>query len=157
MNSFRSFFLFTLFLIGNMGLGFAHALYIDTNSKGNLDETHEVKVYYSEFADRTKEKVSDWYSDAASFELWLVRPNGMRVLLETKVENDHVSSSFIPKEKGVYRLEISHTTADVAEGTAYQFNAFAQVSVGNSGNAPSISKSTSNFLLVNENLKKLKS
>lgn len=151
MSSFKSFFLLTMLLVGNIGVSFAHALYIDTNSEAKPGQTHEVNVYYSEFADRTHEKVADWYSDVAQFELWLVQPDGTRVLLETQIKNDHVSSSFTPKEKGVYRLEISHTTADVAEGTAYQFNAFAQVLVGTSNNVPSVAANGADFALVDEN------
>lgn len=151
MKTIKSFFLLALILGGNIGLGFAHALYIDVNAEGKSGETQEVNVYYSEFADRTKEAVSDWYSDASQFELWLVQPDGTRVLLDTQIKTDHVSSSFTPKEKGVYRLEISHTTADVAEGTAYQFNAFAQVSVGNYKNPSSISAKDADFTLVKEN------
>lgn len=150
MNSFKSFYLFALFLGGNIGLCFAHALYIDTNSEGKPGEVHNVNIYYSEFADKTHEKVADWYSDAADLELWLVQPNGTRVLLETQVKNDHLSASFVPNEKGIYRLEISHTTADVAEGTAYQFNAFAQVSVGNSGKTAPIGTKSPDLVLVQQ-------
>lgn len=130
MKCLQSALLFFVVLFGFIATGQAHALYIDTPSEGTVGETHEIKVYYSEFADRTKEKVSDWFSDAAQFKLWLIHPDGSRTQLETTANEDHLRAGFIPKENGIYRLEISHTTAEVPEKTAFQFNAFAQVKVG---------------------------
>ena len=120
------------FLLLNAGLCQAHALYIDTNPQATLGETQEVKIYYSEFKDRTHEKVADWYSNVAGFELWLVQPNGKRVQLPTAAREDHFTASFVPEQAGNYRLEIGHTAEDPGEGTAYQFNAFAQVWAGES-------------------------
>ncbi|WP_152425063.1 hypothetical protein [Nafulsella turpanensis] len=90
----------------------------------------EVRIYYSEFKDRTFEKVADWYSDVADFKLWLVQPNGKRVQLPTQAQEDHFTASFVPEQAGSYRLEIGHTAGDPGEGTAYQFNAFAQAWAG---------------------------
>lgn len=128
--------LFLLFSIFSTGFTLAHALYIDTDTQGKLATAHQVKIYYSEFADRTSEKINDWYSDVAKFELWLVKPNGKKVKLETTAKEDHFLASFTPEKEGIYRVEINHTAEDPADGTAYQFNAFAHVSVESTTTAP---------------------
>lgn len=149
MKSLKTALLLVLALIGFSSAGLAHALYIDTPSEGKLGEKQEVKVYYSEFADRTKEKVADWFSDAAEFELWLIHPNGERTLLQTTAHEGYLSADFTPAKKGVYRLEISHTTAEVPKETAFQFNAFANVKVGNKKKAADISSKSADFSLIN--------
>lgn len=123
-------FLLVVFLFLTAGAVHAHALYIDTKAEGEHAEKQIVKVYYSEFADGTVEKVKDWYSNVADFELWLVHPNGKRTKLSTTAHEDHYSAYFTPDKNGAYRLEISHLAEDPGDGTAYQFNAFAPVIVG---------------------------
>lgn len=120
-----------LLSLATLGWTYAHALYIDTDSRGKAGQSQEVKVYYSEFADGTVENVADWYSDVKDFELWLVHPDGEKTQLETTAQEDHFTAHFVPEAKGTYRLEISHTAEDPGEKTAYQFNTFAQVYVGN--------------------------
>lgn len=124
----------TIAFFTQIGVGFSHALYIDTQEVGEIGEAQKVSVYYSEFKDRTHEKVTDWYSDVAEFELWLVSPDGKRMLLETTAKENHFATYFTPKAKGTYRLEINHTAAAVADGTAYQFNTYAQVVVAETSN-----------------------
>src|SRR5690606_2888900 len=119
-----------LMLLVNLGWSHAHALYIDTDTQGKLGKEQEVKIYYSEFADGTVEKVADWYSDVKDFQLWLIHPDGKQTALETTAHEDHFTAHFTPQSKGSYRLEISHTAEDPGEETAYQFNTFAHVYVG---------------------------
>jgi len=119
-----------LLLLVTLGWSHAHALYIDTQTTGKAGEEQEVKIYYSEFADGTVEKVADWYSDVKDFQLWLIHPDGKKTALETTAHEDHFTAHFTPESKGTYRLEISHTAEDPGENTAYQFNTFAQVYVG---------------------------
>ncbi len=134
----------------NAALLHAHALYIDTDAKGKTGKKQEVKIFYSEFEDRSIEKVADWYSDVASFELWLIQPDGSRKQLSTSAKSDHFVSEFTPDQKGKYRLEISHTAEDPGDGTAYQFNAFAEVLVGNTPGEPVLSKKLPDLLLVEQ-------
>lgn len=125
----------------------AHALVIETASKGEVGVEQEVKIYYSEFKDGTLEKVSDWYSNVADFKIWLIKPNAERVQLKTKAEDEHFRTVFTPENKGAYRLEISHMAEDPGDKTAYQFNAFAQVNVGEFTNLPVFSTSPDLVLL----------
>lgn len=119
-----------ILLLFNVGWIHAHALYIDTKTTGKAGKEQEVKIYYSEFADGTVEKVADWYSDVKDFQLWLIHPDGKKTTLETTAHEDHFTAHFTPQSKGTYRLEISHTAEDPGENTAYQFNTFAHVYVG---------------------------
>ena len=151
MKSYKTTILITLILLLNAALLNAHALYIDTDATGKTGKRQEVKIYYSEFEDRSIEKVADWYSDVASFELWLIQPDGSRQQLSTAAKNDHFVSAFTPDKKGKYRLEISHTAEDPGDGTAYQFNAFAEVLVGNASGEPVLSRNVPDLLLVEHN------
>lgn len=141
-------FLIMLFLQMNAGLLHAHALYIDTETSGEVGKAQEVKIYYSEFEDRSIEKVADWYSDVASFKLWLILPDGTREQLSTSEKNDHFVSEFTPEQKGKYRLEISHIAEDPGKETAYQFNAFAEVQVGKSQGLPLLSQNPPDLILL---------
>ncbi|MDT0650115.1 hypothetical protein [Autumnicola edwardsiae] len=126
----------------------AHALYIDTNPEGVRGKRHEVKVYYSEFTDGTVENVADWYSDVVNFHLYLVQPNGNRITINTTAHRDHYSASFVPEREGPYRLQISHMAEDPGDGTAYQFNAFAQVIVGESVQSFSLTETAPDLVLI---------
>jgi len=145
-------FAFCFFL--KTGIINAHALYIDVDKAGKTGKTHEVRVYYSEFEDRTNENISDWYSDVANFKLWLVGADGERVELSTVNKENHFYASFTPETKGIYRLEIGHTAEDPADGTAYQFNAFAQVYVGNEGEILPVTNESPDLVLIENSEKK---
>lgn len=121
--------LFTLILL-SASAAMAHALFIKVAPQANPGEPHLVQVYYAEPDQKEVEPTEKWYSDVASFKLWLITPDGSRNELKTETKTDHVAATFTPEEEGVYRLEIGHTAADPADGTAYQFNAFAQVLAG---------------------------
>ncbi|MEN7548795.1 hypothetical protein AAG747_12815 [Rapidithrix thailandica] len=142
------------FLLSFVSLSYvqAHALYIDTEGSGKLNTKQDVKVYYSEFEDRTNEQISDWYSDVAKFELWLIAPNGKKSKLKTSAQSDHFVAAFTPKKEGVYRLEIHHTAKDPADGTAYQFNAFAQVLIGKSSPVPPVGPNAIGLALIEESV-----
>lgn len=141
-------FVLLICLLFNAGMVSAHALYIDTSTKGKIGESQEVRVYYSEFEDRKAEKVADWYSDVAAFQLWLIHPDGEKTQLNTTSKEDHFVSSFTPEKKGAYRLEISHIAEDPGEETAYQFNAFAQVFVGKSSQTPDLTASGPDLVVI---------
>ena len=126
--------LFVVFLVGGQGL-FAHALWIETSTQGEMNKKHEVTIFYAEPNDK-HEIITDWWSDTASFTLWLTLPNGKREQLTLQKGEDHFKSSFIPKVPGVYKLAINHNVAQLAGDTQYQFNASASVVVGTSKMKP---------------------
>src|SRR5690554_8190323 len=95
----------TLLLLVTLSWSYAHALYIETSSQGKAGQRQEVKVYYSEFADGTVEKVADWYSDVKEFQLWLVHPDGQKTALETTAQEDHFTANSFRKKKELIVLE----------------------------------------------------
>lgn len=150
MKVYKNGLLLVLFCLGNVFLAHSHALYIDTNLKGELGQEHQVKVYYSEFADQTNEKLADWFSDVRQFDLWLVHPDGHREKLPTTARDSYVGASFTPHKEGVYRLLISHITKDVPKETAFQFNTSAKVRVGATPTAAEIK--TADFVIVQQKI-----
>lgn len=154
MKNIQVFIATVLLLLATIGDLQAHALYIDTDASGKVGEKQDVSVYYSEFEDRAVEKVADWYSDVAAFELWLVQPDGQRLKLNTVAKEDHFVSDFTPNQKGKYRLEISHTAADPGEETAFQFNAFAEVWVGKPTKEKLVTQNLPDLLLTEQTLSK---
>ncbi|WP_424492932.1 hypothetical protein [Salinimicrobium sp. GXAS 041] len=150
MKNIKNSFLLLMFLFLSAGAVNAHALYIDTKPQGETGKNHEVKIYYSEFAEGTVEKVADWYSNVADFDLWLVQPNGSRTKLPTTAHEDHYSANFTPEKNGAYRLEISHTAEDPGDKTAYQFNAFAPVLVGKNALALPVNSESPELVLAEE-------
>lgn len=108
----------------------AHALWIETATLGKKGTSHDVKVYYGEFALNERDALEKWYSDVKEFTLWLVAPNGTKTKLETKAGDTYYTSSFTPENDGVYTLMVSHEAAELGGTTKYHFISSAQVSVG---------------------------
>lgn len=107
----------------------AHALWIKTATTGNLNSPHKVSVYYAEPQDK-HEQISDWWSNTAEFELWLVAPNGKKTKLQLQKGANEFTANFVPNENGEHKLYIHHVVAQLAGKTQYEFNASALVNVG---------------------------
>ncbi len=108
----------------------AHALWIHTSSSGRIGLPHEFTIQYADYEEGAIEKVDDWYSDVSGFELYLVSPSGKRTKLPYHKGEDYAKGSFVPEERGTYRLEINHSSKTDPGKTIYQFNAVAYVQVG---------------------------
>ncbi|HYH55728.1 MAG TPA: DUF4198 domain-containing protein [Anseongella sp.] len=129
MNALRS--VLTAFLLVAAGTQvFAHALWIETSAQGKSGKEHALKVFYGEPGAGSPDKIADWWSDVGSFSLWLIKPDGSREQLEVSPEGDHFSAVFTPETEGVYLLSVAHAVKEIADGTQYEFNASARVSVG---------------------------
>src|SRR3546814_66056 len=111
----------------------AHALWIEAHPEGKSGKAHTVKVFYGEPSADTPDKIADWWSDVASFSLWLIKPDGSKEQLKTTAQGDHFAATFTPSGDGVYSLSVSHNVAEISGGTLYQFNATALVTVGKGG------------------------
>ncbi|GAB3788733.1 hypothetical protein GCM10028818_55890 [Spirosoma horti] len=108
---------------------YAHALWIQTSPTGKKGQKQTVTVLYSEPGDPS-EKISDWYSDVKSFELWLIGPGGQKTKLPVSPAQDHFTAEFTPEQDGIYTLAVGHGAKDLGGTTKYQFNATAAVTVG---------------------------
>ncbi len=120
-------FIITMILCGSLS---AHALRIETKPSGQVNQKHEIKVYYSEYALNQDEDFKDWYSDVAEFKLFLLSPSGKKAELNTTAENNYRKAAFTPSENGTYTMFIGHSSKDLDGTWMYQFNASATVVVG---------------------------
>ena len=120
-----------LLFLAAIGHASAHALWIETSTKGKAGQKQSIKIIYSEPDDKP-EKLADWYSDIKEFELWLTTPDKQKVKLATVAGADHFMSEFTPEKDGVYTLSISKSARELGGTTVYQFNASAIVKVGKS-------------------------
>src|SRR3546814_12418657 len=111
----------------------AHALWIEAHPEGKSGKAHTVKVFYGEPSADTPDKNADWWSDVASFSLWLITPDGSKEQLTTTDQGDHLTATFTPSGDGVHSLSVSHMVEEISGGTRNQFNSTAMVTVGNGG------------------------
>ena len=112
--------------------GHAHALWIESSSYGTLNQAHEVKVYYGEFATNERDHVDKWYSDVKDFSLMLHVPGQEPVKLQLTNKGDHFSGSFQPAAAGTYFLSIVKAPKDLGGKTKYEFSSLVPVVVGKS-------------------------
>lgn len=110
--------------------GFSHALWIEAPPVGKKGQSHQVRVYYGEYAQGLIDPVEQWYSDVKDFKLILVSSGGERTELTKTAHNDHFSSQFTPHTEGTYSLIVVHPSKDPYETTAFEFSSVAQVIVG---------------------------
>lgn len=110
----------------------AHALWIESSSYGTLNQSHEVKVYYGEFATNERDQVDKWYSDVKDFSLMLHAPGKEPIKLQLTNKGDHFSGSFQPTAAGTYFLSIVKAAKDLGGKTKYEFSSLLPVVVGKS-------------------------
>ncbi|PST83347.1 nickel transport complex protein, NikM subunit, transmembrane [Pedobacter yulinensis] len=122
--------LFILLLMFGCVQAFAHALWIETKTRGTKGQKQDVKVFFGEYADNERDSTAKWFSNLRSFELALTGPDGKRVILPTTQETGFYSASFTPEKDGLYTLSIVHEVADVYNAGKLQYYALADVQVG---------------------------
>jgi len=121
-----------LFLLGGLlfsSLGFGHALWIETPSRGEVNKVQVVHVFYGEFSEQEKDHPNKWYSDVRDFTLFLIDEWGTVESLKVSQDSLGYTSSFIPNKAGLYKLYISKAAKDVGGTTLYHFTATAYVQV----------------------------
>jgi uncharacterized GH25 family protein len=107
----------------------AHALWLETSSKGAKNTKQEVKVYYGEYASKELEPIDKWYSDVKDFKLILTSPTNQKIELSKKANANHFVADFTPTEEGTYTLSISHPSKDLSKTNLYAFSSLAFVQV----------------------------
>lgn len=123
----------------------AHALWIETEAKGNKNKAHMVRVYLGEFSDNERDSVANWFSNMRDIELFVTGPAGNRQKITLKDAGNHYLGEFTPATEGNYTLSVAHTVADVYNEGKIEYYATASVNVGKASNS-SLAKST--FLSV---------
>ena len=127
-----------LLTLGLIQVSYGHALWIQTQPQSEINQPHEVKIFYGEFETQEFDTVDKWYSDVKDFKLYLTLPNGEKTELQKTAEKDCFIATFTPAEEGVYALHIAHPTEEMYEGKRFDFSSTALVSIGKTSVIPNI-------------------
>lgn len=120
----------------------AHALWIETNAIGQKNQSHEIRIYFGEYADKDISEADKWFSDLKDFTLIVTTPDGKSETLSATASGDCYKSNFTPKNDGVYTVTLYHPVKDFYHGMKLHYNSSATIKVGKSetGNSPSANK-----------------
>lgn len=119
----------------------AHYLWIETNGNGILGQPQEVRVHYGEYTYGVIERVEgEAFPLVSKFTLWVIAPDGAKMPLSAKAQEDHYLATFTPEKPGVYTIALNNNEIDVIDYTQYDFGIFkthyhatAKVQVGTDG------------------------
>ncbi|WP_074407460.1 MULTISPECIES: DUF4198 domain-containing protein [Aquimarina] len=117
---------------------FAHFFWIETNPNGAINQEHEIRIYFGEFASGVIEKTDgEVFQNAQHFTLWVVDQQGNKIKLETKAKSAYHVANFIPKSEGTYSIVLDNKKYKVLDYTQYdygifrpQYHSVAKVEVG---------------------------
>lgn len=123
-------FILILFALFAFKIGHSHALWIETSPIGTINKSHQIKVFFGEYAHQEISPLEKWYSDLKEFKLFLVGPDNKKIQLETKPFSDHFEASFIPESDGVYQVMVLHPAKEPYETMAFEFSSNASIKVG---------------------------
>lgn len=122
--------LFTLFFLSSVLFASAHALWIETGVKGAKGKSHNVKIFFGEYAENERDTVSKWFSNLKEVQVFVTAPDGSKKQLTLTDAVNHYSSSFTPDQQGTYIVSLAHTVADVYGTNKLEYYATATVLVG---------------------------
>ncbi|GHE33020.1 DUF4198 domain-containing protein [Sphingobacterium griseoflavum] len=125
---------FVAFLVGGQTAA-AHAIWLESAPNAGKGQSHEIRVYYGEYATAELEKTTDWYSDLRSLKLFVIKPDQTQMELSLEDKDDHFIASFTPEEDGTYLVYTTHPTKDLGGKTRYEFTSQLAVQVGKSAGA----------------------
>jgi uncharacterized GH25 family protein len=108
----------------------AHAVWIETNSKGVKNKAQEVSVFLGEFADNERDSVAKWFSNMKDVKLFVSGPGISNQEIKLTEAVNRLVGNFTPTADGVYTLSISHTVADIYGENKIEYYATAVVTVG---------------------------
>lgn len=97
----------------------AHNLWIETSPDGKIGQSQEAYVYLGEYAHGIREKIEEHRDEVGDISLWLIKPNGETVELETTIEPNRFVAEFTPEQPGHYRLALNATKAPVVDWREY--------------------------------------
>ena len=81
----------------------AHAMWIETNRSGSVNEEHEINVFFGEFSHDVREDAGEEsFEKVKKFELWIADQHGEKTILEAVPNGNHYTASFVPTNEGVY-------------------------------------------------------
>lgn len=118
---------------------FAHFFWIETNTKGIINQEHEVRIYFGEFASNVIEKTNgEVFQNAKHFTVWVIDQQGNKTELKTTSTASHHVGKFTPKSEGTYSIILDNKKYKVLDYTKYdygifrpQYHSITKVEVGN--------------------------
>jgi uncharacterized GH25 family protein len=122
---------FFLFMLVASPQLFAHALWIETKTKGTKGKAQEISIYFGEFSDNDITKADKWFSDLKDFSLVVISPSKKETKLSAKALDNKYQAFFTPDEDGVYTIVMHHKVKDVYGTMVLDYNSSATVTVGN--------------------------
>lgn len=108
---------------------FAHAIWIETSSKGTKGKQQNVQIYFGEYAENERDSTAKWFSNLRDIQLYLIAPDGTKQKLDTHAETNHMAAAFTPAKEGTYTLAVSHTVADIYAESKIEYYTTAAVFV----------------------------
>lgn len=123
-------FILGLTLVLSVLFASAHAVWIETNSKGTKNKAHEVSVFLGEFAENERDSVGKWFSNMKDVKLFVSGPGISNQEIKLTVAGNRLVGNFTPTADGLYNLSISHTVADIYGENKIEYYATAVVMVG---------------------------
>lgn len=106
----------------------AHTVWIETNTKGKLNQKQDIKIFFGELEAPTPTR--KWFSDIKDLEVKIVSPSGKETIVKEKIQNDyHYTSVFTPTEKGVYKISVNHLVKDTHRKMKITYQSVAFVNV----------------------------
>lgn len=104
---------------------FAHYMWVETSSTGELNKEQIIKVHFGEYTYGVIEKVGEEsFEKVKDFKLFVIDPKGKSIELQVTAQEDHYLASFIPKKKGTYTVVLDNDQIDVIDYTKYDFGIF---------------------------------
>jgi hypothetical protein len=117
LKSITAFFLLSLFSLPVS----AHNLWVETSTNGDIGQAQKAYIYLGEYAYGVREDVStqEHQEMLGEVSLWLIKPNGEKIELETTIDGNRFVAEFTPEEEGYYQLALNVTNAPVVDWTDY--------------------------------------
>lgn len=117
--------LFLTVLFCLTGKSFAHFMWIETNQKGKLGESQEIKVYFGEFTKGIYEKVDGKsFTKMKNFSLWVMSDSGERTNLEVTPKDNYYLATFTPENTGTYTVILDNDNIEVIDFSKKDFGIF---------------------------------
>lgn len=126
--SFKKYLIVALLVLSISKLS-AHAIWLETNTTGQIGKAQDVLVFLGEYGDNERDSLQNWFSNTKDFELFLIAPDGTRKKLNATPNGNSFKASFTPEVAGTYTLSIDHTIKDIYGGNKIRYSALGTVKV----------------------------
>lgn len=103
----------TLFLLWAYTFSFAHTLWIEAGTKGQLGKAQQVNIFFGEYSDGKPTKTEKWFSNLKDCKLMMTAPDGSITELKKEQDSLFYKATFIPQQEGVYIFWLDHEVKDV--------------------------------------------